>query len=697
MKTLRQVPARLAGLVALGLVALLGWWMVRVRTSDAGRPKVLFYQDSMHPWVKSDQPGKCTLCAMDLTPILAGQTGFGLSSNLLVLGSNSVTVLHPQATEARRRPLTRTLRVAGTLEADETRKTIVAAPAACRIQALTVPHVGVEVKEGQVLARLFGPDLIQKLGFLRGPNSNQFSAAIGLNVPNLKTDPYTGELTAPQSGVVVERNGSVGQYVVEGEKLLTIVDLSVLWFRFDVYENQLAWLEHGQGIEVVVPTIPGSAFPAAVAFVEPTLNEPTRSVKVRADLPNPRPPGQPSAPRPLRLGMYAEGRLQARVPDVLAIPRTAVLFPGGSAYAYVDLGDGAYERRRLKLGRQGDDLCEVLDGLDEGDRVVTAGNVLIDAQAQFGRSGSLDDPQDTNVSASEPAVAPDHASGNAAHHSLGHGDAAEPQDRTEPGDTAAIPGEMPDHDAGGVPASPQPAQAASLPAAETQLPAAPATRAAAAASAPAGARADSTPLEPALTESRPDNALTSTNRRITRVELSTARMAFKEEMWRKRMAAIAEAHAKSDTTGSALPETQRQALSAALAAAGELSRVLAADDLAGFNACVPRAIASVQALRKEAAWAPGWVDRIERLAAAASTVPPPAKDLDAARAWFLPFSTVAVDLAGALRKQESAFAKLRVYHCPMAPKPGLWLQSKGPLANPFFGAKMLSCGQEVRP
>jgi Cu(I)/Ag(I) efflux system membrane fusion protein len=74
----------------------------------------------------------------------------------------------------------------------------------------------------------------------------------------------------------------------------------------------------------------------------------------------------------------------------------------------------------------------------------------------------------------------------------------------------------------------------------------------------------------------------------------------------------------------------------------------------------------------------------------------PAKDLTEARRRFLPFSTATVELAKQLRKEDPALAGLKIYHCPMAPKPGLWIQSKPPLANPFYGAEMLRCGQEVQ-
>ena len=75
----------------------------------------------------------------------------------------------------------------------------------------------------------------------------------------------------------------------------------------------------------------------------------------------------------------------------------------------------------------------------------------------------------------------------------------------------------------------------------------------------------------------------------------------------------------------------------------------------------------------------------------------PAPDLAAARSRFLPFATAAAELAKRLRKEDPAFAGLKVYHCPMAPAPGLWMQTGTPLANPYFGAQMPTCGEDVAP
>ena len=265
-----------------------GFW--RPAPTGAGATaahRVRFYQDSMHPWVKSDRPGKCTVCGMDLTPIYEGQEGIALGGNFLAMSSNSVTVLNLQTEEVKRQPLARTLQVAGTLEANETKKRVIAAPAAGRIDELGVDYPGVEVREGQSLVTFYSPALTQdKLRFLvRTRHSTQQRDPSGNLSKEMDADPYYSDLLAPQAGTVLERKVTKGQYVAEGEKLFTIADASVLWFRFDIYENQLAWVRRGQKIQVTVPALPGKTYTAVISFIEPMLNEATRTVKVRADVP----------------------------------------------------------------------------------------------------------------------------------------------------------------------------------------------------------------------------------------------------------------------------------------------------------------------------------------------------------------------------------------------------------------------------
>ena len=332
--------------LALGIAGLLIWRFAPGQSHPAGTRKILYYQDSMHPWIKSDQPGKCTICVMDLTPIYEGDHGFGAAEDLVVLSDSSVTVLNVQTAVVARRPLRHTLRVAGVIEADSTRKTVLAAPAPGRIDSVVVESAGVDVQRGQVLATFYSPDLtfqtrryIFRDRITETPTQPLMSAAFSSSSRHLPasergfrneplvsqekvgTDPFYNDLLSTQTGTVIERNVFDGQYVAEGDRLFTIVDCSVLWYRFDAYESQLPWLKPGQEVTVTVPSLPGQVFTATIERIEPTLDAVTRTAKVRANLLNPF-VGDPAAEhRLLRIGMYADGRLGAEVDDVLTAPR----------------------------------------------------------------------------------------------------------------------------------------------------------------------------------------------------------------------------------------------------------------------------------------------------------------------------------------------------------------------------------------
>ena len=711
-------------LLTIGVLVTLGGVFRKqasgLAAETAGR-KVLYYQDSMHPAVKSDRPGKCTICGMDLTAIYEGDKGFAVTPGTIVLNSNNITVLNVQTEAVKRRPLSRSFRIAGTLEANETRKAIVSAPARGRIDALNVDYVGVEVERGQKLMTMFSPELVQLRKTLLAVR--QVTGSDGMyptSKPNIDAQLYTGDILAPQSGVVLERNVYLGQYVTEGDRLLAIADASSLWFRFDVYERQLQWFNVGQKLDVTVQAAPGRVFPAVISFIEPALNEATRAVKVRADIPNPVLANQGHPQRALRFGMYAEGLARATITNVMTIPRSAVLLPGSIAYAYVDKGGGAFERRRLKLGRQGDDYWEVLKGLEEGESVVTSGNVLIDSQAQFNSTSQSENEVADEAPMDEPMPMPasneivtTHPADAQTNMDMGSAPAAamesHPADAQAP-TTPTLAGEVlnstlePDMDSDKVSSqTPPPANktpsygklasagrtermaAIMSPGSELQWIRRNAILAELAQRSTNGAKsaAEQTPQPMAMTENQPAPQEAAKPDATTPASETTATAS-----------APAEAKKADAVDSSALTPGQRQALNALMVTSDAISQALAADDFAKFNLLLTNEPNALLALPQEFGADHRWGKLIEPLAAAAKA--PPAADLDGARKQFLPFSTAMAELTSQLRKEDPAFGDLKIYHCPMAPKPGLWMQAKGPLQNPFYGSKMLTCGEEVK-
>lgn len=406
--------AVVALVIAVIAVALGAWWLTsrqtRARMAPAESRKVLYYQSPMHPWVKSDKPGKCTVCGMELVPVYEGGQASGPSTDIVMLPEGAPNVASIKTAEVRRRSLGRSLRVAGMIEDDDSKHRILSAYTGGRIEKLYVNFEGAEVQAGQPIATFYSKDLIAaireyKVAYGQGPSPMLTASAVRLEQLGLskdqiakaherkETDIYV-DILAPVAGTVVKRYVYQGQYVQEGEKLFEIGDFSTMWFQFVAYEQDLPLLKVGQKVTVRMPALPDKVFQAEIKFINPNMDDATRSARVRVEIANPN--------RELRHKLYAEGTVELDAPDVLAVPRTAVLWPGDNPRVYVAKEAGAYQQRRVILGRSGDDFWEILEGLEEGERVVTSGNMLIDGQAQLLNIAA---PSDESPPLHDPAVA----------------------------------------------------------------------------------------------------------------------------------------------------------------------------------------------------------------------------------------------------------------------------------------------------
>ena len=390
-------------IIVTAVLASGGTWLIVRQTSrsaaeipSSASRKPIFYQSAMHPWIKSDQPGRCTICGMELTPVYEGGQGFDATGgdNVVALSQTQIQVLHVETAEAKLRPLDRTLEVAGMIDDDATRHRVLSAYVDGRVEKLHVNYIGAEVEKGQPLADFYSPDLLQterEYRQLSGELKN--SAALRLRQMGLTpeqiqlidqkaNDTLTTEILSPVGGTVVSRNVYEGQYVQTGERLFEIADFSTMWFMFRAYEQDMPWIQIGQTVTVTTPAIPGRTFEGKITFIDPNFDEITRSTNVRVELPNPIENGR----RALLHRLYADGVVKLEAPSVLTIPRSALIQTGPEAVVYVDREGGAYARTVVETGRRGDSLVEISSGLTAGDRVVTNGNLLIDGQAEMNRA-----------------------------------------------------------------------------------------------------------------------------------------------------------------------------------------------------------------------------------------------------------------------------------------------------------------------
>lgn len=364
-------------------------------TSAPTKLKVLYYQSAMHPWIKSDKPGRCTICGMELTPVYEGTKGLdSANTNIVPLTQTQIQVLHVQTVVTKKQPLTRSLHVSGNINEDQRRHRVLSAYVDGRVDKLFANHHGIEVIEGTPLALLYSPTLLQaereyrQLSGDLKKNTGLRLLQMGLTQPQIDTlekkspDALNSEILAPLSGTVVEHHVFEGQYVTVGQEMFEIADFSTMWFLFNAYEQDIPWIKLGQKVEVSTPSVPGKTFTGEITFIDPNFNEASRSTEVRVELANPLVDGR----RALLHRLYADGIVQVELPEVLAVPKSSIMQTGPEAVVYVDQGGGSYARTTLKLGRRGDALIEVLSGLKEGDKVVTNGNLLIDGQAEMNRS-----------------------------------------------------------------------------------------------------------------------------------------------------------------------------------------------------------------------------------------------------------------------------------------------------------------------
>ncbi len=409
-------------ILATLVVAIPTTWFISRQVSSHGQAegtvkserKVLYYQSAMHPWIKSDKPGRCTICGMELTAVYEGETGFDAAGggDVVPLSQSSIRALNVATAPVSKQPLERSLAVAGVIDDNATRHRVLSAYVPGRVTKLYVNYVGAEVKEGEPLVEFYSPVLLQAEREYRSL-SGDLRAATGLrllqmgltqqqieNLPKKPTDSLTSQILAPIGGTVVSQNVYEGQYVQEGERMFEIADFATMWFQFSAYEQDLPWLRIGQRVDVTTPAIPGRIFTGKVSFIDPNFDVTTRSTKVRVELDNP----LIECRRLLSHRLFADGLVHLDAPEVLAAPRAAVIQTGREAVAYVDAGGGAYQRRVVQLGRRGDHRIEILSGLNPGDKVVTNGNLLIDGQAEMNRSFAP--PTPTAASSSGPDILP---------------------------------------------------------------------------------------------------------------------------------------------------------------------------------------------------------------------------------------------------------------------------------------------------
>ena len=366
--------------------------------------RVLYYRNPMGQPDTSPVPKKDPM-GMDYIPVYEGGEP-GADGPVVKINPDKVQKLGVRTETVELRELTRTVQAVATIQANERQLHTVSPRFEGWIQKLHVNTTGQLVRQGEPLLEVYSPDLVtaqqEYLIAWKGVQSVKgaspeveagmrtlVDSALqrlrnwDISETELQRLQQEGKarqsltLRAQAGGVVLEKRAVAGMRFMPGEMLYQIADLSSVWLLADVFEQDLATVRPGQAATIKVDAYPEKQFNGRITFVYPTVTPETRTAKVRIELAN----GQGL----LKPAMYARVEIASGSgkAKVLAVPDSAVLDSGTRQVVLVDLGEGRFDPRAVKLGARADGYVEVLEGVKAGEAVVVSANFLIDAESNL--------------------------------------------------------------------------------------------------------------------------------------------------------------------------------------------------------------------------------------------------------------------------------------------------------------------------
>ena len=363
------------------------------------------YHCPMHPTVVSDQPGLCPICNMKLvkradapaTPskdVVEGETTSKLEVDGLAIVELDTTrqqLIGLRTTRVDRGPVGRALRTVARVSVDETRVRRVNVKVPGYVERVFVDFVGKPVRKGQPLFAMYSPEVLAAENELLIASRAQSPGMVAASrrklelwdVPEAELQRLEREGTAaravtfvsPASGVITRKELVEGTRLEAGAMPYEVVDLSTVWVLAEVYETELRFISPGLPARLTLSAFPGKHFDGTVLFIDPLLDAKTRTTRVRLAFANP--------DGALRPEMFGEVTIARPANDVLRVPADALIRSGADDVVFLSRDEGRFEPRRVTVGEVGRDFAEVLDGLSEGDAVVTRANFLIDSESRL--------------------------------------------------------------------------------------------------------------------------------------------------------------------------------------------------------------------------------------------------------------------------------------------------------------------------
>ena len=354
---------------------------------------------SMHSQIMQPEAGDCPICGMDLIPAEAGADG--LAANEIKMTENAMALANIQTTIVGNSSVSEEdgmMSLSGKIETNEENNTVQASYFKGRIERLNVNYEGQKVNRGQLLATIYAPELVAaQQELLTASSLKETQPALYKAVRNKLKNWKLSEkqinaieqsgnvrdnfpIYATVSGTVAMVMAAEGDYVNQGQPILKVSNLNSVWAEFDAYENQIAQFSVGQKVKVVANAFPNKEFDATISFIDPVLDNATRTVTVRATLDNRKGLFKP--------GMFVTAKIKNATntnDNALSVPASAILWTGERSLVYLKTNpnEPVFEMRQVTLGNRNGTNYSVIDGLENGDEIVTNGTFTVDAAAQL--------------------------------------------------------------------------------------------------------------------------------------------------------------------------------------------------------------------------------------------------------------------------------------------------------------------------
>ena len=418
-------------LLIIGIVLAIVWFFllpkdlfVSKKSSSAEASEYVYVCPMGYPEA-SETPGVSKFCGMELIKKKRSEVPFlsGKGINEVRLSPSEMILANVGVSTVEYKSLEREINAVGKIDYNETRQAHIAARFSGRVEKLFINFTGQKVKKGEPLLEIYSPDLVttqqeyilalDNLEKMKGsPLKESMEIAKNLmestknklllwgiteeqilNLETTKKVQTTMTIFAPVGGTITKKEIVEGQYVSEGQDFFQIDDLSVVWMYADIYEYEISFVKLGQKVEVTTQAYPGEVFTGKINFIAPTLNPSTRTLSIRAEFHNPA--------EKLKPEMYVNAKIKVASGKSLVVPATAVLSTGKKEIVWVQVEPGVFQPKEVKTGVRAGDYYSVLEGLKDGEKVVSKAGFLLDSESQMRLGGAAMSEMETPTATEE--------------------------------------------------------------------------------------------------------------------------------------------------------------------------------------------------------------------------------------------------------------------------------------------------------